>query len=344
MKYTMEIPKPNLLLSIILFFNGILIFGQSKFIINDSVMEPRVRVIIDNDFGGDPDGLFQLAHHLLSPTVEIKGIIGSIQYGNGFYGHPGNAQYSAEKALELLQIMKLDKEFVVLEGINHPLKDTINSNSNSTATLIIEEALKDSVKPLYIVCGAGLTNLANAYLKEPKIADKLILVWIGGTEYEEIASPPPGANKKWEYNSGIDINACKVIFNQSEIPIWQIPRDAYRQALVSYAELATKVKTVGKTGKYLMDCLDDLLKRSNRSLGEAYVLGDSPLVMLTALQSSWERDPSSSKYLIKNAPKVSEENLFAPNKYGREIRVYYDLDNRLMFEDFFAKLALFENN
>lgn len=30
---------------------------------------PRMRVIIDNDFSGDPDGLFQLAHHLLSPSV-----------------------------------------------------------------------------------------------------------------------------------------------------------------------------------------------------------------------------------------------------------------------------------
>jgi hypothetical protein len=33
---------------------------------------PRQRIIIDNDFGGDPDGLFQLAHHLASPSVEIS--------------------------------------------------------------------------------------------------------------------------------------------------------------------------------------------------------------------------------------------------------------------------------
>lgn len=26
---------------------------------------PIARVIVDNDFAGDPDGLFQLAHHLL---------------------------------------------------------------------------------------------------------------------------------------------------------------------------------------------------------------------------------------------------------------------------------------
>jgi hypothetical protein len=36
-----------------------------------------MRVIVDNDFSGDPDGLFQMAHLLLSPSVDIRGIIGS---------------------------------------------------------------------------------------------------------------------------------------------------------------------------------------------------------------------------------------------------------------------------
>ena len=41
----------------------------------NAIVKPRMRVIIDNDLGGDPDGLFQLAHHVLSPSVEIRGIM-----------------------------------------------------------------------------------------------------------------------------------------------------------------------------------------------------------------------------------------------------------------------------
>ena len=37
----------------------------------------RFRVISDNDYAGDPDGLYQLAHHLLSPSVEVRAVIGS---------------------------------------------------------------------------------------------------------------------------------------------------------------------------------------------------------------------------------------------------------------------------
>lgn len=35
---------------------------------------PIARVIVDNDFVGDRDGLFQLAHHLLSRSVETPRI------------------------------------------------------------------------------------------------------------------------------------------------------------------------------------------------------------------------------------------------------------------------------
>ena len=33
---------------------------------------PRIRVVVDNDFSGDPDGLVQLAHHALSPSVDLR--------------------------------------------------------------------------------------------------------------------------------------------------------------------------------------------------------------------------------------------------------------------------------
>jgi hypothetical protein len=37
----------------------------------------RMRVVVDDDFSGDPDGLVQLAHHALSPSVELRLVIGS---------------------------------------------------------------------------------------------------------------------------------------------------------------------------------------------------------------------------------------------------------------------------
>ncbi len=82
-------------------------------------------------------------------------------------------------------------------------------------------------------------------------------------------------------------------------------------------------------------------QKFNLLLGETYILGDSPLVLLTALQSSFEADPSSSRYSLVPAPAIDDAGLYKFNSNARNIRVYTDLDLRLMFEDFFLKLAMF---
>ena len=75
-----------------------------------------------------------------------------------------------------------------------------------------------------------------------------------------------------------------------------------------------------------------------RDLGETYVLGDSPLVLLTALQSPFEPDPSSSQYVTRRAPSFDDQGRYVERRDGRFIRVYTRLDTRLMFEDLIAKL------
>lgn len=305
-------------------------------------IKPRARVIIDNDFGGDPDGLFQLAHHLLSPSVEIRAIIGSHHYPNGFYGSPGTAAFACEKIRELLEVMDLNGNIPVFEGAKTSLTVVGKPVVSDAADAIVKEAMRTDTKlPLYVVCGAGLTNIASAYLMEPQIARKIILVWIGGPEYKGLALPPPGS-KNPEYNLGIDIKAGQVIFNSSDFQIWQVPRDAYRQALYSYAELVLRLNKLNSLGDFLIRELESLMIRSNWSLGETYVLGDSPLVLLTALQSSWEKDASSSKSVYMNAPVISGDGLYTDVPGSRKIRVFTFPDTRLMFEDLVAKIALFK--
>ncbi|WP_427874399.1 nucleoside hydrolase [Flavobacterium sp. MMS24-S5] len=338
----------HLLILIFSLWTGFVSQAQStaKNSFSKDLVVPRMRVIVDNDFSGDPDGLFQLVHQILSPSAEIRGIIGShLKPGDGFDSSSETATNAVKKVKELLEVMKLQNAFPVYEGSNLQLKDTKTPNISEGAKAIVKEAMRDDVKtPLYVLCGAGLTEIASAYLLEPKIANRLTLVWIGGPEYTDLATPPPGYTPL-EYNLGIDITAGQVVFNDSKIPIWQIPRNAYRQTLLSYSELLLKVKPQGKTGEYLSEKIESLMKRVqqfNLHIGETYIMGDSPLVLLTALQSSFEADPSSSSYVLKSSPLINAQGLYETNHNGRNIRVYNQLDTRLMFEDFFAKLQLFK--
>lgn len=311
----------------------------------DGLVRPRMRVIIDNDFGGDPDGLFQLVHQVLSPSAEIRAIVGShLKKGDPFDPSNQTATNAKKKAEEILGLMESSGRFPVYEGSNIALSNDTTAQHSPAAQAIINEAMRtDTDLPLYVICGAGLTDLASAYLLQPKIAEHLTLIWIGGPEYAGLATPPPGYTSL-EYNLGIDITAAKVIFNWSAIPIWQVPRNTYRQALMPYSELLLKVKPKGKTGKYLAAQIEGIMKMTakfNLKIGETYIMGDSPLVLLTALQSSFEADPSSSQYVTMRAPLINSQGLYEVNNTGRNIRVYTQLDTRLLFEDFFAKLSLF---
>lgn len=311
----------------------------------DSLVKPRIRVIIDNDFSGDPDGLFQLVHHILSPSVEIRGIIGShLKPGDGFDPSNETASNAKKKVEEVLAIMKLTNTYNVYQGSNLAITNDSTPQISDATKAIVKEAMRNDTKlPLYIVCGAGLTDIASAYLLEPKIAERITLIWIGGPEYTDLTLPPPGYTSL-EYNLGIDIKAGQIIFNKSPIPIWQVNRSAYRQAMVSYATLLTKVKTQGVIGEYLSATLERVMRMAvkyNFNIGETYIVGDSPLVLLTALQSSFEPDPSSSKYVVKQAPLINAQGLYETNLKGRNIRVYTHLDTHLLLEDFFAKLFLY---
>ncbi|NYI57687.1 nucleoside hydrolase [Cellulomonas soli] len=301
-----------------------------------------MRVIVDNDFAGDPDDLFQLAHHLLSPSVDLRAVISShLAPGDGFDPGPHAAANGARRVRELADVMGVDLDDLLVVGTEDALVDERTPQPSPGVDVIVAEALReDTTAPLFVVCGGGLTEIASAYLVEPSIADRLTVVWIGGPEDPELADAPPGA-PVLEYNLGIDVTAGRVLL-ASPVPLWQVPRDAYRQCLVSDAELRARVAPAGPLGAYLYREIVTLQDRLVEYLGgrrETYALGDQPLVLATALQSAFEPDASSSSWVRRRAPRLGPDGGFVADPDGREIRVLTRVDTRLMFEDMFLKLA-----
>ena len=189
------------------------------------------RVIVDNDFAGDPDALFQLAHHVLCRSVKIPLIIGS--HLPEKFGGPASASAARTRVHDLLRMMDLDDRYPVLAGSEVPIaKRGAWQPSPATAAIVREAMREDRTEPLVYAAGGGVTELALAWLSEPRIGRRIKLVWIGGREHPGIASPPPGPDEA-EFNFAIDAIAAQVIFNESDIEIWQVPRDAYRQMLYS---------------------------------------------------------------------------------------------------------------
>ena len=300
--------------------------------------DQRARIIVDNDFCGDPDGLVALAQQVLCNTVTLRGIVGAhLNAGPIVSGNQADA--SVQKAQELLAVMGLSGRFTVVPGAALPMEDPGKPIDSEGAQLIIREARACTPEqPLYLLMGGPLTDAASALLLAPDIAPNIILVWIGGQEYPFGHPQPWTGISEVEYNLNLSIPSARYVFNDSPVRLWQIPRDAYRQCLYSFASWDRSIAPLGTLGKYLDDAL---IRWRNFGIGqEVYALGDSPLVLLSSMQTFFERDTASSDFVETAAPYITETGSYDFSRPGRIVRVYTRIDTALMFKDMEDRLAL----
>lgn len=305
----------------------------------------RTRVIVDNDFGGDPDGLFLLTHMAMSRSIAIPMAIGSHYKDFGPADLiPDKAQASVDKANELLRFVPKGDRPPVIAGAKRGLDAGVAGTSPATAPIVREAMRTDVTGPLYYAAGGSLTEIALAWLAEPRIGKRLKLVWLGGNEYPDLGKAPAGPGET-EYNLSMDRAAAQIVFNRSDIEIWQIPRNAFRQMMVGLAELDELAK-ISPLGRYLRDQVVQTERRlASANIprfiftpGEIYTLGDTSLVTLTALQSAFQPDTATSSYVLRPTPVLEDDASYGSNPAGRPMRVYNTIDANLTWRDFVAKL------
>jgi hypothetical protein len=182
-------------------------------------------VIISNDLGADPDGLFAFVHQVLSPSTEVPLVVGAhaLLPTDPFDQGKQEADDACAAAVQMLELMGKSRSIKAYAGSNTGLPDAKTPIVTDGARAIVAEAMRtDTSLPLYLTAGGSLTDFASAYLMEPAIAGQATLIWIGGAPY-----PADGH----EYNLAADPIAAQVLFNDSTMPIWQVPSDVYSMCM-----------------------------------------------------------------------------------------------------------------
>jgi inosine-uridine nucleoside N-ribohydrolase len=263
----------------------------------------QCRVVVDNDWAGDPDGLVALAHHLLSPANRVDAVTSS--FINPVFGVPQGATDGAALAQELVDLVDVPASPPVHAGSNGPFDGTASAASDA----IVAQARRDDDLPLVVVCGGPLTNVAQALRQDPGIAGRFTLVWVGG-------ALDPAAD---EYNRDTDLRAAEFVLATPGLRVDQFPLEAYRRCSFSVAELEADLGGSGRVGAWLWERFLALPLPDFVQLGGVWPLGDSPPVLVTALScesSTWRETPTG--------------------------RVFTDVDQRLLVGDLLAKLRLHE--
>jgi len=297
----------------------------------------KVRMVIDTDTYNEIDDQFAIVHALLSPEkLSVEGI-----YAAPFFNHrstsPGNGmQMSYDEILRLLDRLDIDPQSLAYRGSPGFLADYDHPYSSDAVSDLIERAMQ-SKEPLYVVAIGALTNIASAILIEPKIIEKIVLVWLGGT-----AMHWPNAN---EFNLMGDVLASRLVLDCG-MPLVSIPCAWVTTHLrTTVSEIDLYVQGRGAIGDYLAETFkaynDDHFAWSKEIW--------DVVAIAYLINSDWIPSYNISSPIIAQRPPVNKPG---PNPYPWEkqqlswsfdhsrhpIRCAYYVDRDPIFRDLFTKL------
>jgi len=159
---------------------------------------------------------------------------------------PGEGtELSYHEILRVYDLLEEDSTGKVFRGSDGFLSSLDEPFHNEAVDHLIERALADDDRPLYVVALAALTNIASAILIEPTIIDRIVVVWTSAYPSFSPLSNRPSMNLVQ------DLIASQLLF-ESGVPHVYLPGYYIgAQLSLSLPDAETWVKGRGKIGDYL---------------------------------------------------------------------------------------------
>jgi hypothetical protein len=184
-------------------------------------LQPRpeqalTRVVLDTDANNEVDDQHAIAYLLFSGgTFDVEGITVNRTRGGG------DIEKHAEEAQRIVQLAGLERACPVIRGASGTYAEIAPNiqrpdfDGAAAVNVIIQQAHAPSSRPLVLLPVGKLTNIALALKKDPTIASRVRIVWLGSNY------PEPG-----EYNQENDEGALSYVLDSSSV--------AFEIALVRY--------------------------------------------------------------------------------------------------------------
>ena len=171
-------------------------------------------VVLDTDAYNEIDDQFAIAYLLRSKPQLRTLAIYAAPFRNALAATP---EEGMEKSYdEILKVLELCGEKTeVYRGSKTYLPDEQTPVDSPAARDLVEKAMRHTAEdPLYVVAIGAITNVASALLLKPEIAERIVVVWLGGHAHHY--------HDTEEFNMMQDYGAARVVMG-SAAPFVQLP-------------------------------------------------------------------------------------------------------------------------
>ncbi len=281
----------------------------------------KVRMVLDTDTYNEVDDQFALAYALKSPEhMTVEAIYAAPFYNDRSAGPEDGMEKSYEEILRILDFMKIAQKNFVYRGSRNYLEDANTPVESEAVRDLVKRAMACDGELLYVVAIGAITNIASAILMEPKIIEKIVIVWLGGN-----ALHWPNTN---EFNLQQDIHASRLIFDCG-VPLIQIPCAGVTTHLITtIPELEYYLMGKSDIGTYLTEIVKNY---TEDPYAWSKVIWDITAIAWL-INSDWL--PSS----VVHSPILTDQLTYSFDTRRHFIRNITMLDRDKIFGDMFKKL------
>jgi purine nucleosidase len=302
----------------------------------------RIRVLLDTDANNELDDQHAIAYMLFNGGVfDVEGITVNRTRGGGDV-----TQHYAE-AERVVRLANLHGRVPLRLGANGSFQeiegqlDRPDYDGAPAVRFIIERAHAADRRPLVLLPVGKLTNIALALKKDPSIARKVRVVWLGSNY------PEPG-----EYNQENDPESLSYILEKTDVP-FEIVTVRYGKPSGTDAVRATReeirARMPGKGPRVSPPVI-------GRDGGSYRTFGDYSVALFERIQLSGS-PPSRALYdmaavaIVKNpawatarripAPKLEATGWVDRPGHTRTVIVWENFDSAAIMRDFYASMERF---
>jgi len=246
-----------------------------------------------------------------------------------FVGTEEGERLSYREILRVFDLCGADPAGKVFRGSPRYLDSVEDPVESPAARFIIERALADE-RPLYILAMGAVTNIVSALLMEPKIIERIVVVWTSA-----FPSYAPFCNRP-SLNLVQDPPASRLLFD-SGVPLVYLPGyHVGAQLKISLPEMERFVRGRGDIGNYLHHLY------TNNPLHRMFAITGTETktwVIWDIITVAWLLDAGYVSTFLTTSP-LLDDSLHWRHPGGRHpILEAFDLDRDAIFEDFYQTLV-----